>query len=197
MEAALIVCGRVELARATASATRASVRDWVGASPAASSAAALASLSAVGAHHGPCGCFVAVAVRERPCDVAGALGVDQLLDDRPRQRLERLRLAQHAQLRARLHDPAEERVGTVGAMERLEVVVEREHEPQAFDRDARGVFGGGVGAQVDVIASPCRLGQRDLLVDPDRPPHDGAVDLDQPAGPGGTRRLARPWRRAW
>ena len=134
----------------------------------------------------------AVAAGERPGDVAGALGVDQLLDDRPRQRLERLRLPQHAQLRARLHDAAEQRVRAVRAVERFEVVVEREHEAQPGERRLRRRLGARLGAQVHVLAAPRRLGQRELVPDADRAPHDVALDADQAARPGRARRLARP-----
>jgi hypothetical protein len=117
-----------------------------------------------------------VAPRQRPGDVARGLRVDQLLDDRPRERLERLGLAQHAQLRAGTDDPAEHRVGPVRAVERLKVVVERQHEAQALDRRR-------LAAQQHLVAAPGGLGELNLAVDPDRPPDHVAPDLEQAAGP--------------
>ena len=123
---------------------------------------------------GPCGWRAPWRRVNAQAMLPAALRVDQLLDDRPGERLERLRLAQHAQLRARLDDAAEQRVVAVRAVERLEVVVEREHEAHAGDRLARAVLGRGVRAQEDVVAAPRRLGERELAVDPHRPPRDAA-----------------------
>ena len=126
----------VEAVRDDARATRArSVRRARTPRPACCSAAWLANASR--RRRGPRAARVARAVPagERPRDVARLLGVDQLVHHRPGERLERLGHAQHAQLRAGLEQPGRAAGrDAVRAVERREVVVEREHEAQPLDR---------------------------------------------------------------
>jgi hypothetical protein len=135
-----------------------------------------------------------VAAGERPRDVPGALRVDQLLDDRPRERLERLGLAQDAQLRPRLDHPPEHRVAAMRAVKRLEVVVEAEHEPHPGERVSCRVFRVGVGAQEDAIVAPGGFDEGEFAINAHRPAGDAAVELDESARAGRAGRLARPRR---
>ena len=80
------------------------------------------------------GAAPAPAPDDPPLDRGRALGLDQLLADRPRQRLERLRPPARAQERARAHGAPEQWIEAEPCVEGPEVVVDAEGE--AHPRDA-------------------------------------------------------------
>src|SRR5205814_657586 len=80
-----------------------------------------------------------------------ALGLDQLLADRPGQRLERLRAAPNAEVRAGANAAPEQRVEAEPLVEGPQVVVDRQSEAHPGD----GLLGGR--------AVPGRGGEQDAL----------------------------------
>ena len=78
------------------------------------------------------------AAHDPPLDPGGARVLDQLLADRPGQRLERLRPARRAQPGRAAHERADQRVGAEAAVERREVVVDAEREAHPRERDLAG-----------------------------------------------------------
>ena len=72
---------------------------------------------------------------DAPLDHRGALELDQLLADRPGERLERLRPARRAQARQRADRPTDQRVTAKAAVELADVVVDPEREAHPRERD--------------------------------------------------------------
>ena len=132
----------------------------------ASSAAWLANASRAGAAQAPLSCRVPCAAGELPRDVARLLRCRSAgtSPPRPAPRTDRACAVTRSfglALSARPSSGSD----AVRAVERREVVVEREHEAQPLDRPL-------VAAQVDVVASPRRLGEQQLAVDDHRPADD-------------------------
>src|SRR5207302_7833742 len=84
----------------------------------------------------------AVAPCERALDAGGALRLDQLLGDRPGERLERLRAALRPDPRLASDDRAEQLIAPELRVERRQVVIEAEGEAHALDGPGAG---GGAG----------------------------------------------------
>ena len=81
------------------------------------------------------GAPAAVASHDPPLDRRGAAGLDQLLADRPGERLERLRPPPRPHPRLPPDDRADQRIPPEAAMELAQVVVGAEREAHPLDRD--------------------------------------------------------------
>jgi hypothetical protein len=68
-----------------------------------------------------------------PLDPGGALELDQLLADRPGERLKRLRTASHAQPRAASHGASDQRIVGELTNESCEIVIDTQREAHTFD----------------------------------------------------------------
>src|SRR5207253_2544740 len=83
----------------------------------------------VGGRHvaqGAAGAAAPVAPGQRPLNSYGAVGVDQLLGDRPCERLEGLRAAERADPRLRANHRSEQPIALEGTVEGPHVVVQAE-----------------------------------------------------------------------
>ena len=93
------------------------------------------------------GAAAPVAAHQAALDAEGPLGVDQLLADRPGQRLERLGAAPRAQPGPRADRGADQRIAPEAGVELGQVVIEAEREAHPLERGRRGVAPGRLGAQ--------------------------------------------------
>ncbi len=120
-------------------------------SHAASSAGAQpASASAVGASRQRRSALRRPQRRDQPAlDLAGAAPLDQLLGDRERERLERLRLALGPDHRPAPDHRADQRVAAEALVELGEVLVEPAEERHPLDAVERRLAGGRIGGHAD------------------------------------------------
>src|SRR6185437_7653827 len=127
-----------------------------------------------GVEQGAAGAAAAVAKHQPPLDARRALGLDELLGDRPGQRLERLGPPQRPDPWAAPDHRAEQRVAFERAVEVPEVVVDPQREAHALDRVGGGLAGAAFGADPDA-AGGGPGGNRDRLVTVVHQPDQGAV----------------------
>jgi len=135
----------------------------------------------------------AVAPDDAPLDGRGAVELDELLADRPGQRLEGLGPAPDAQPRAGAHRAADERVAGEAGVELAQVVVDAEGEAQAPQRlvgrrarrrpgaEDHPVGGGLGGARDDALAADVEHALED---GPAAAQHAVAPAAGQAEGPG-------------
>jgi len=129
----------------------------------------------------------AEAEHDAPLDRDGAREVDELLGDRPRERLERVGAAADPQPRPGAHGHADQRVAPEAVVEGPQVVVDPEGEAHAVDRLDGGVPVRGARAEQDLVAAGLRDAHDDRFVaDVDEALEDAAATAQdavrRPAG---------------
>ena len=132
---------------------------------------------------------------EPALDLERPLELDQLLGDRPRQRLPRVGAAVDPHVRARAHRDADHRVVGEALVERPQVVVDPGGEAHALDRRRGGGLAGAAGREQDALRRGLRDRHEHRLLAHVQQPHQRRAAAAQDAVARAAADPERPRRR--